>query len=255
MKSKNFDVTAIINFHAEGIYAEAAIRSFGLMCNYAQAQGLAIQKIAVLDRIDKLTATIIRDSEGVFDAIENVDFGDLGDSRNHGIQRASGQYVALFDGDDMWGKSWLHRAHREVSRSKKDVIAHPEWMYYFSDEDFSRTSLCEKPASGSKSFFMRHIGSKSSHFDVSAIMFNNVYSSNSFAKRSLLINFPYLKVDKMKGLGVEDWYWNAMTLRYGIEHVSVPDAVHVIRVKSSPSSLGVRNSVGGILPPLFNLYA
>lgn len=255
MKSQTYDITAIINFHAEGVYADAAIRSFELMCKDAQAQGLGVERIAVADRIDKLTATIIRDHAEVFDKIESVNFGDLGESRNHGVELASGKYVALFDGDDMWGKSWLHRAQREVSRNRRDVIAHPEWLYYFSDEDFSRTSLYEKPADGSKSFFMKHIGSKSSGFDVSAIMFNNVYSSNAFAKRALLRRFPYVKVDETKGLGVEDWYWNATTLRHGVEHVAVPDSVHVIRVKSSASSLGVRNATGGILPPLFNLYA
>ncbi len=255
MRTTSCDITAIVNFHAEGIYAEAAIRSFERMCRCAQDQGLVVEKMAVLDRADALTTRIVQDASAVFDAIEFVDFGDLGDSRNHGVQRATGKYLALFDGDDMWGSSWLHRAHHEVSRSKKDVIAHPEWMYYFSDEDFSRTSLYEKPASGSRSFFMRHIGSKSSRFDVAAIMFNNVYSSNSFARRSLLLRFPYLKVDRMKGLGVEDWYWNAMTLRHGIEHLAVPESVHVIRVKSSASSLGVRNAASGLLPPLFNLYA
>jgi hypothetical protein len=254
LKHTKPDITAIINFHAEGIFAESAIRSFLSMCDYAEECGLTIERLAVLDRIDTLTASIISGMASRFSKIENVDFGDLGDSRNFGISCARGRFIALLDGDDMWGKSWLTLAHQSLGRIKLPVIAHPEWMYYFNDEDFSRTALYEKPADGSKSFFMRHIASVDPLFDASAIMFNNIYSSNSFASRELLLKYPFLKVDRTRGLGVEDWYWNALTLRDAVKHLTIPHTVHLIRVKSSATSLGFRNAAGGLLPPLYNLY-
>jgi hypothetical protein len=98
-----------------------------------------------------------------------------------------------------------------------------------------------------------HHDSRDSTFDREALRFNNVYTSNTFAPIDIYKSFPFLEVNAELGFGVEDWAWNAMTLMRGVEHIAVPDTVHLVRVKGS-ASLGKENASRGLLPPLHQYY-
>jgi hypothetical protein len=70
-----------------------------------------------------------------------------------------------------------------------------------------------------------------------------------FASRLLHEHYPYAAVDRTKGFGIEDWSWHMETLWAGILHYTVPDIVHMIRMKEG-QSLNHQNASEGHLPML-----
>lgn len=245
------EVSACIVFHHERAYAVSALRSFRLMVETARETGLRVEAIAILDRPDSITQAIVK-SEGVWlDRMEVVDNGDLGATRNNGIQIAKGEYIAFLDGDDLWGSSWLSEAYRQASTETPNNLSiwHPEYLYFFDATDWEVHSQTEKPHLGVRSFFQEHPQSTSKSFRPNVLFLSNVWSANVFCHRSLYINFPYLRVDRSRGFGIEDWSWNLQTLASGVNHSVVTGTVHLIRVKQS-GSLGRANAAEGLLPKL-----
>jgi glycosyltransferase involved in cell wall biosynthesis len=244
------DVTAIIMFHREGKIATPSILSFRKMVEQARSAGLKVETIAVLDRADDETVRVLDGFRSGFDNLIVIDSGDLGVARNQGIRQASGSYISVFDGDDLWGSSWLVRAHAwSVENKDRNAILHPQLVHYFSAADYLVQSRDHVAPTNSKSFHFVHVDSCSIGFDKRAIVFNNLWTSNCFAHRDVFAAFPYKAVDPISGFGVEDWMWNAETLAAGIRHAVVSDSVHCVRIKQS-NSLGGQNSRQGLLPAI-----
>jgi hypothetical protein len=259
MKSRNSkpqrgpDVTAVLNFHAEDMLGYPAIQSFASNVKFAADAGIRVKRVAILDKPSRATEQLVRECSEQFDEVVVRAFGDLGKSRASALELAEGRYLCFFDGDDLWGKEWIARAHAMLESNPSPTwVAHPEVVYYFSPEDFLSQSPTPRPSPNVKSFFLIHHDSRDPAFDRDALRFNNVYTSNTFAPIELFEKHPFIEVDAERGFGVEDWAWNAMTLGRGIEHVSVQDTVHLVRVKAS-ASLGKENASRGLLPPL-HLY-
>lgn len=246
----SIDVTAIIMFHHEGKLGTPSILSFQKMVDHGRSAGLKIEAITVLDRPDEETVRVVDSFRDAFDSVLTIDSGDLGIARNFGISHASGSHIAVFDGDDLWGSSWLARAHSWSVNSKiRNAILHPQLVHYFSASDYMVQSRDHAAPAGSKSFHFIHVDSSSIGFDKRAIVFNNLWTSNCFAHRDVFKAFPYKAIDPVSGFGVEDWMWNAETLAAGIRHAVVVDTVHCVRIKDA-NSLGVQNSRQGLLPPI-----
>ncbi|MBY0240295.1 MAG: glycosyltransferase family 2 protein [Burkholderiaceae bacterium] len=250
-----FDVTAIINFHAEDLLSIPAIRSFNQCCDYAISQGISIQKIAVLDKPSQVTSDIVNSFSSIFSKIEFVNYGDLGESRNHGASIAEGRFASFFDGDDLWGKKWLANTYETARFRSEDELGlfHPEVIYYFSDSDFRAQSQNDFPSNQVKSFYFMHKDSNDPSFDKNCLRFNNVYTSNTFGPVKLYRKYPFLKANRSLGFGVEDWAWHAQSVNNGIRHEIVPGTVHIVRVKTN-GSLGMANAAEGLLPPLHSYF-
>lgn len=244
-------VSAIINLHGEGRLCFASLRSFDLLCATAAAEGLSIERIAILDRPTPETIDTFGEFEASFDQVHRIDVGDLGGARNFAVGKAKGALVATFDGDDLWGRDWLVRgaAAAQTMRGRSFVL-HPEFVHYFDESDFARSSQSDTPAPGTRSFLFRHNPSTDPDFDSDTLRFNNVYTSNILAPRTTLDAFPYIRVDRERGEGIEDWAWNALTIERGVAHEIVEKTVHLVRVKAGLGSLGARNGAAGLLPPL-----
>jgi hypothetical protein len=245
------DISAFVVFHRERAYAVPALRSFQLMVETARNSGLHVEATAMLDRPDTITRDIVGAEGHWLDRIEVVDHGDLGATRNSGIQLARGEYLSFVDGDDLWGKFWLVDAHRkaDAEQSADRSIWHPELLYYFDEGDWDAHSSAEMPHPASKSFFFEHPRSESKSFQRDALFMNNVWSANVFAHRNLHHCYPYLRVDRNRGFGIEDWSWNLQTLAAGVNHEVVEKTVHLIRMKQS-GSLARANMAEGLLPML-----
>ena len=247
-------VTAIMNLHREGLLAHPSIRSFAQCCCAAEAAGLTVRRVAVLDRPDELTrAAVALHGSGAFDQIEHCDFGDLGHARNFGTALSESAYVAFFDADDLWGDRWLVESVRlmDSAQGPENIVCHPEYMYAFTPLDFLNQSLTPLPR-GPRSSFLQLVDSDEPGFDRTTLLFANIYTSNSFASRHLYVRYPFPSVDRDRGYGVEDWWWNALTIGQGVRHAAVPGTVHLVRRKPT-GSLSQQNIGLGLLPPLHEL--
>lgn len=248
-------LTAIMNLHREGLLAHASIRSFAQCCQIAIDAGIHVRRIAVLDRPDPATAEAIRIHAGtVFDAAHTCDFGDLGAARNFGTALADTDHVAFFDADDLWGDRWLIDAVHFLQRQPRpeNVVCHPEYMYVFHASDFPHQSSDSLPRH-CRSNILRFVDSDDPSFDRSCLIFANPYSSNTLALRTLYSANPFPHVDRARGFGVEDWWWNAQTIGTGMRHAAVPGTVHLVRRRVA-GSLSHQNVGESLLPP-FHLFS
>lgn len=245
------DITATLIFHREGALAIPALQSFDRMVGEARASGIEVETQAILDRPDDLTRHIVGVHANALDSVKEVDFGDLGLSRNAGVKRARGRFLAFFDGDDLWGANWLRKAHTlaACSDDAANKVWHPSWLYYFAETDFDKTVLGDSAHPDAKSFLALHHPSTVASFDRRTLILNNIWTANVFAAKELHLNYPYISIDESRGIGVEDWSWNIKTIAAGVAHLIVNETVHLIRQKAS-GSLGTRNLAAALLPSL-----
>jgi glycosyltransferase involved in cell wall biosynthesis len=180
--------------------------------------------------------------------VEEVSFGDLGLTRNAGAKAAQGDWLAFFDGDDLWGEDWLCLALDAATApdAPQDAIWHPELVYFFSEGDFDRHSLTSRPHPAAQSHYMLHQAGDAPGFDRDLLLLQNVWTANVFCRQNLHLRHPYKAVDRMRGFGIEDWSWYLETLKQGISHRVVADTVQLHRIKEV-GSLGEQNRTEGLL--------
>lgn len=242
-------ITAIIVFHREGALAVPSILSFIRMVKATREHGLKVEAVAILDKADPTTKSLVELHSRDFDVISEVAFGDLGKTRNHAIEHAKGKYIACVDGDDLWGINWLTEAYRSCEIESRSIIYHPKLIWYFCADDYIGQQNGKRPEY-SKSFAFIQVDSRHTAFDPKSLYFSNVWTANSFGLREIYVEYPYRAVNSDTGFGVEDWTWNAETLSSGIKHGVVEGTVHCVRIKSS-GSLGQQNMRNGILPSVY----
>jgi len=196
------------------------------MCRERSALvGLSSELIAVLDRCDVHTRAVVESElRGDTTAVVlPVDFGDLGEARNAGMARASGEYGCTVDGDDLISSNWLVAAHRRTSGPGYTRVVHPDYVLEF----------------GAGRGITRLPDMDTDELPLAALLTCHPWTSCAFAPISAYRESPYPgSTGKNGGYGFEDWHWNLGQIALGRRHVTAGETVLFYRKR--PDSLLVR---------------
>ena len=197
--------------------AHRTMRSLFRAVEFAHGKGLRTEIIVVMDKPDRATLDYFSTYRNTEIRVVNVDYGDLGLSRNHGVNIAAAKYVATLDADDLFSETWLHKAFHYLENVGGEVVAHPHYHVVFEMENhvWRQISSVER--------------------DVLSLLEYNNWSSVCIANKEIFTRFPY--GPSGEGFGYEDWHFNCETLAGGIEHHVVPETVHFLRKKRNGSLL------------------
>lgn len=211
------DLSIVLTAHREGPFLGATIASAVSAVDHLRAErGVQVELVAVLDKADAGTKATLESALSKFSwqqlRVLEIDEGDPGGARNVGIDEASGQNIAILDGDDLWSYNWLAEAMTAIQR-RPDAIFHSAVNFIFGVDEA----------------LFWHIDSEGPLFDPLYLTWNNYWDALSFGRREIYIQHRFRKNDLRKGFGHEDWYWNVETVCAGIPHKPVPDTMHFKR--------------------------
>ena len=230
------DISAILNAHSEGSMVHYSCLSLKEAIDFATDKGLIVEAIAILDNPNQETIDYFEEQNYPWLKIVNVNYGDLGLSRNHGATIATGKYISFLDGDDLFGYNWLFEAHSFSSKHFFDVICHPELNFYF----------------GEKIHIFPQEDSTSENFDKWELSKNNYWTSLVFVKRTVFLNQLQINIDINKGWGYEDWHWHCETISNKISHRVIKNTAHFIRSKND--GLLMKTNLNNCLLPATSLF-
>lgn len=198
--------------HTEGLVAHKTIRSIEQAADLLAKNDIDYEILVTLDRPDEVTRDYFsRYKKGL--RFYEVDFGDLAASRNLGVQKARGKYIALVDADDLVSKNWFLNALKLLRESSEDVILHTEYSINF----------------GTQNIIWHKFDSQELEREALMNVQANQWDSAIVASKSLLEHFPFQP--NLNGFGPEDWHFNCQTLAAGVVHKVVPNTVLFVRRK------------------------
>lgn len=212
----------VVTFHREGVLGHKTLLALARCRRAAQARGHTVQFVLTLDRADEETRRIVREHPSLQagDVIEDIDYGDLGLSRNHAVRAAGGDWIGICDGDDYLSENWIVRCLESAQTAGARTIWHPELIVLF--DGWHAIS--------------RQYGQDDETFDRHAMLVVNPWNSCSFAHRDVYLAVPYeLARPGETGFGFEDWHWNCETLAKGYHHAIAVRTLHYVRRKQSGS--------------------
>lgn len=231
------EATAIINVHREGALLTPTLRSLVRAKDVAAVQGFHVRFDVVADRPDQRTMDIVDQFSDHIDKIEEVEYGNLTLSRDHGVQRAQTDFVFLHDGDDLYSSNWYSALWQRMQQGGVDdnTVYHTRLFARFGD----LYDVFKTPDSTGMSF------------DPHSLLLDWFYSNKCAFHRILVERYTIPPIDKARGLGNEDWSWSADTIADGVRHTYLPDTICFYRVKPSHLSLGAAKGVMQSPSPLF----
>lgn len=232
MALRQADIAAVVTLHREGESAVPSLVSAWRAAEHARAAGISVLLAIVIDRADPSTVAVANRWSSRGARVLPVGAGDLGDARNAAVRALDSEWVAFLDGDDLWGESWLTRAHYAAASAGDTSLDvwHPQVNVMF----------------GASQSLLHHIDSTDSTFSLARLRLHNAWTALSFVRRSHLDALPYPRNRLDAGFGYEDWSWNIEVLRRGGRHRVVVDAVHAIHrspMSDTPRNLLARSRV------------
>jgi len=233
MKRKK-KVDVVITAHAEGILAHASLCAFE--ASRLHVEDADIRFVLILDSASQETRDVIARCPAVrsTDMIIQVEHGDLGLSRNTGIQSSDADYLCILDADDLIGKRYFSSHLEAAGQATSAVVLHPEIIVCF----------------GKYNSFNWQFHQPAEYFDPHFMLTTNCWASPSFSERSIYEDVPYSPCrTKETGFGYEDWHWNCETIASGYVHELAWGSVYFYRRKHSMSMNASATELKAVIPP------
>lgn len=221
MAESQFDISLVLNAHAEGRFLHPTVKSALEAIACARDGSLSVELVVVLDSPDSATQEYC----GKFLPAEaraiEVSVRDAGLARNIGVEIAEGRFITFLDGDDLLGRNWLLAAHRFISADERALILHPSLVVYFEG----------------RNAVWRPVDQEDPEFSEAVLFEHNPWTANSFGRRSTYQEIPFRATDLENGFGYEDWLFNCDTIARGIMHKVVPNTLLCVRDKTRQPSV------------------
>ncbi len=230
------DVSVVLTAHGEGRLAHRSVRSAQRTMAPARELGVRIEFLAILDSPSPETRAYFERHRSAFDAIHEVAFRDLARTRNAGVERSLGRYVAFLDADDLFSESWIDAAFRMAERlggERGRSVLHPSHIVEFGNR-LGIFEGCDGTDPG---------------FDSLALLQGNYWTAMVFVAREVARAIPYEDSIVGSGFGYEDWHWNCETVAAGVVHRVVPGTAHFIRRKEEGSLLVAHTKARAVIRP------
>jgi len=228
------DISVVISAHREGRLAHPTLRSVFRSAAFANESGVRSEVIVVLDRADSETRAYFETCGHPCLKLYQVDLGDPGMARNHGVEKASGKYVAFSDADDLFGKGWLGAAFQYAESRGEFCVYYPEYVICFERENL----------------IVRCKDTDDETLNISTMIEFNCWNSVHFlAPKTLLAENPFRPTPLDSGFGYEDWHWYCELIADGIPIRIVPESCVFYRKKLNGSRLSAHNQHQVVIQP------
>lgn len=213
------DISVVVLAHAEGRMLAHTLKSVAAATALAAEHQLQTEILVMLDSATTQTRAVVLEFPGKLQVHETV-FGDPGLARNEAIRLARGRWIALIDGDDLWGEDWLWRAAESAVGEASPSIWHPEVSQYF----------------GLREDLLLHQASADLPHLPFSMLEHNPWTVSVFTSRAVLLEIPFVATSVDDGIGHEDWIWQCDSIAAGVAHQIVPETVHFVRSRRESRS-------------------
>ena len=142
--------------------------------------------------------------------------GGLSDARNHGMDRAAGNYFMFVDSDDYIAPTMVECLYQSILKENADIAA-CNFLYSFEDDrnqDFS-TNIQWEVVSGAEIFYNRKNDRSCGYWTV---VWNKLYKSKVFGKLRFRAGKYY-----------EDEFWANDIYQMDIKMVTIPECLYYYR--------------------------
>jgi glycosyltransferase involved in cell wall biosynthesis len=215
------DISAVLTAHREGAMAGVSLRSLLSAVAHAEAHGLEVEILIMLDDADDMTRSVFSDASHNGWGLTELSLKDQGLVRNRAVSETTGRHIAFLDGDDLWSENWLTEAHRLCTREGPRTIAHPEVDWFFD---------------GNNNLFF-HTDQTDEHFDPHFLRFGNYWDALCLAPRDAYVSHPFSARAVEEGFAYEDWLWNMETMSSGYTHRVIANTIHFKRRRADSQTM------------------
>lgn len=211
------DVSVVICGHNEGRLLHRTLRSVFRSVKFFKSKiGSDIEVILSLGSPSKATKDYLLNSnfKKKIKIYEN-NFEDIALSRNFGVEKASGKYIAFIDGDNLFCENWLVEAYQYAEITKEECLLHPEYLVNFE----------------SRNTIWKRISSTDPRFKFGSLISFNPWDSTVFGEKRTFEKYKFRVFQKNSGWGNIDWDFICTTLAENINHVVLNGTVVFVRTK------------------------
>ncbi len=157
--------------------------------------------------------------------VENEQNLHIGYSRNKGLQRAKGNYIAFADHDDYVQPSWLEVLYNKAIETNADVVVSAIENRCGNKQDFYRFPETTQPNELQKGMLEAMLCSR--HSIPNTQSFNNANSIWNQLYRAQLINENEIQFPDNRKLSYEDALFNIEVFLHANKVVAVPETLYV----------------------------